>query len=300
MFRVRRLTTAEETVTIFGPRKVELGWIPGALDDVNYFAADETGFFAGELDGKVISCISVVKYSDAYAYLGQYIVDKAYRGKGYGLETWKFSLSSLPDGCNCGLDAVVEMVPIYERSGFKPAWNTHRITISINLALLHSLTCPESITIKPLTHVPFHQILKYDTSVHVYERKLFLEKWISAKNCLGFAAVNPQGNVVGYAVVRTIMKKEDGWRIGPLFADNSQIARGLYCAMIEGVAAQHSTASITMDVPCGDGCNPDAIDILLTELSGFVTDRYVRMYTMGPPPNYPLQKMYVVTSVELG
>ena len=69
---MRRIKTAEETVTIFGPRKVELGWMPGALDDVNFFAADETGFFAGELDGKVISCISVVKYSDVYAYTWLY------------------------------------------------------------------------------------------------------------------------------------------------------------------------------------------------------------------------------------
>ena len=299
MFLVRQIRSAGEAANIFGPRKVELGWMPGALDDVNYFTADETGFFAGELDGKVISCISVVKYSDAYAYIGQYIVDKAYRGKGYGLETWKFSVSSLPDGCNCGIDASNEMVPLYERCGFKTEWNVQRMIFQASQASQKSFCCPEGVKVKPATQVPFCEILKYDTSVHVCERKSFLEKWISAPNCLSFAAVSPQGDVVGYAVVRTTLRKEDGWRIGPFFADNSQIARSLYRTMIEGVAAQDPAASIAVDVPCGDSCNPDAIGITV-ELSGQPQEKFIRMYMKGTPTTLSLKRIFGVTSIEMG
>ena len=71
-FRVRQIGTADEAATIFTRRKIEVGWRPGALDQESYFAVDETGFFAGELDGKVVSCISVVKYSTEYAFIGQW------------------------------------------------------------------------------------------------------------------------------------------------------------------------------------------------------------------------------------
>ena len=82
-FKVRGIGSAEEIAAVFAQREVELGWKPGTLDHLSAFAADESEFFAGELDGKVISCLSVVKYSDEYAFVGQYIVDKPYRGQGY-------------------------------------------------------------------------------------------------------------------------------------------------------------------------------------------------------------------------
>ena len=82
-FKVRQICSAEEVAAVFFPKAVKVGWKPGALDHVSFFQADESGFYAGELDGKVISCISVVKYSKDYAFVGKYIVDKAYRGKGY-------------------------------------------------------------------------------------------------------------------------------------------------------------------------------------------------------------------------
>ena len=60
-FKLRQICSAEEVAAVFLPRTVELGGKPGALDHVSFFPSDESGFYAGELDGKVISCISVVK-----------------------------------------------------------------------------------------------------------------------------------------------------------------------------------------------------------------------------------------------
>ena len=135
-FKVRQICSAEELAAVFTPRAVELAWKPGALDHVSFFTTDETGFYAGELDGKLISCLSVVKYSKDYAFLGQYIVDKPYRGKGYGLATWKYSFRSLPEGCNCALDAIDQLVPMYRRSGFKPELKIQRTTFKISEDLL--------------------------------------------------------------------------------------------------------------------------------------------------------------------
>ena len=88
-FKVRQICSAEEIAAVFIPRTVELGWKPGALDHVSFFSTDGSGFFAGEIVGKVINSLSVVKnYAEDYAFIGQYIVDN-------GLATWIFSFSSV-------------------------------------------------------------------------------------------------------------------------------------------------------------------------------------------------------------
>ena len=88
----------------------------------------------------------------------------------------------------------------------------------------------------------------------------------------------------GYAVVSTAFKQEDAWRIGPIFADDSKIARNLYRVMIE-----KSLRHETVDVPHGSGCNPEALDIAMVELSGETEVKLGRLYTKGVPPKIPLQ-----------
>ena len=243
----------------------------------------------------VISCLSVVKYCKEYAFVSRYVVDKPYRGKGYGLATWKFAFSFLDDDCNCALDAVEEAAQIYERSGFKPAWRLQSTTIKVSQSPFGS-TSKYGVAVIPETQVLFDELLKYDTSVHVYARPSFLEKWISAPNCLSYAAVSQEGCVTGYAVVRTAGRKEDGWIAGPIFADNSQIATSLYQAVIEGVAAQDPTACIAVYIPYGDGCNPECLSVA-AEFSWESETEYVRMYTKGVPPCLPLHKVFGITSV---
>ena len=101
----------------------------------------------------------------------------------------------------------------------------------------------------------------------------------------------------GYAVVRTAFKKEDGWRIGPVFANDSKIARNLYGAMIEKVAAQDRTPSITVNIPYGSCCDQETLGIAV-ELSGSIELMITRMYTKGVPLEMPLKKKFGVTTVE--
>ena len=55
----------------------------------------------------------MVKYSHDYAFGRYFIVDEPYWGSGYGLQTYKAAVATLPEGCNLALDSVEEREPIY-------------------------------------------------------------------------------------------------------------------------------------------------------------------------------------------
>ena len=130
-FRVRRLMTPEEIRLLISEKRDIQGFRPGALDHVCFFATDEAGFFVGELEEEPISCVSVVRHTDKEAFVGQYLVYKPYRGTGYGLKMWKraLSMASLPPNCNIGLDSLINIEHMYEKSGFRRAWFVQRVDI---------------------------------------------------------------------------------------------------------------------------------------------------------------------------
>ena len=136
-FVVRRLQSPEEVRQNIIERAAANDWRPGALDHVSFFAADETGFFVGELNGEPISCVSVVKYTENFAFLGHYIVDEPYRGCGYGLLTVKAAMASISHGCNTARDTTEEM---YKRIGFQPTWYVQCIDLVASKATFDSLS----------------------------------------------------------------------------------------------------------------------------------------------------------------
>ena len=146
------------------------GWRPGALDHEAFFAADETGFFAGELDGKPISCMSVVKHTKSFAFIGNYIVDKPFRGCGYGLKMWKVAMSSINDDYNFAGDAVIEKVPIYGRIGLTPDWceQCFYLVASQAASAFNVSQLSQQIQLQPVSKIIFPALLKYDTAVHAF------------------------------------------------------------------------------------------------------------------------------------
>ena len=272
-FVVRRLKSPEEVRKNIIQRAAANDWRPGALDHVSFFAADETGFFVGELNGEPISCMSVLKHAENFAFLGHYVVDEPYRGRGYGVLTWKAALASINESYNTAGDSTEEIFDVYKkRIGFQPTWYVQCIDLVASKAAfaLSGTELSPAVTIQPATKVNFNDLLEYDTHVHVFPRQAFLEKWISAPNCHASVAIRNDGKIVGYTVVRTTLKRGDGWRIGPLFADNTEIARSLYREACGKVAAEDPQGLITADVPYGDIINPDTLKVV-EEMSAILT-----------------------------
>ena len=234
--------------------------------------------------------MSAVKYSNEYAFVAYYMVDEPYRGGGYGLAMTKTVLGSLPKGCNFGANTLEENATKYvDFLGLKSYWSIHRMAFLAHQATLSlsDMSHPTGITIKPACELPFHNMLDYDTSVHVYACLTFLKKWISAPNCFSYAAINNNGTVVGYTVVRTTLRQKDGWIIGPLFADNSQIARCVYQAVFDKVSKEDP---LGIDVPNGNALH------VAKELPSKEIRRFVRLYNKGVPPKFPLWKVFGSTS----
>ena len=101
------------------------GWNPGLGDADAFHAADPEGFLMGRLGDRPVACISVVRYGAAFGFLGLYIVQPEYRGRGHGWRIWQEGMSRL-GGRNVGLDGVKAQQDNYRKSGFVYAYGNVR------------------------------------------------------------------------------------------------------------------------------------------------------------------------------
>ena len=101
------------------------GWNPGLGDATPFHVSDPNGFLVGLLDDEPAAAISVVRYGDAFGFLGLYITAPHHRGQGYGLQLWQAGLAHLGQRI-VGLDGVVAQQANYRRSGFAYAWPNFR------------------------------------------------------------------------------------------------------------------------------------------------------------------------------
>ncbi len=96
------------------------------------------------------------------------------------------------------------------------------------------------------------------------------------------------GHIVGYGVIR---QSYTGLRIGPLNADDEQIAEQLLLALL----AFGTEARVFLDVP---DANPEAIK--LAQRYGMKpVSEVARMYNKEIP-NLPINRVFAVTSLEVG
>jgi hypothetical protein len=253
------------------------GWNPGLHDAEAFFAADESGFYVGEADGRIISTLSGVRYPGEFAFLGFYIVRPEYRGQGHGLRLWNAVMERL-SGCVIGLDGVIAQQENYRKSGFELV---HR-----NIRYAGSLP-GEARGLTPLDEVPWDKLGEFDRRHFPDNREAFLKAWLSMPESSGLASISADGSIEGYGVIR---RCRDGWKIGPLFAESPEIASRL----LLGLAAA-GDGTIYLDVP-----EPNRAAVSLAESCGmrpmFETARMYR----GGDPGLPLNRIFGITTFELG
>ena len=186
------------------------------------------------------------------------------------------------------------MMPVYSRLGIQSAWSQQCFDFVATSKVCSKANRVNGIDVNPPSTLLFPELLKNDTEVHVYPRPIFLEKWVFAPNCHCSVAVDSNGSVVGYGVVRITLGNVNGWRITPLFADSSDIARTIYQDLCAKVAAEDQEAAMTVDVSYGKDFSPESLK-LAYELQAIPTFTMFRFYSKGIPPGMPLNKVFVIT-----
>lgn len=261
------------------------GWNPGHHDADVFWATDPHGFVCAERDGEVIATGSTVAYGDAFGFMGFFIVRPDLRGQGIGRDFWTWRRDRLrarlkPDA-PIAMDGVFDMQPFYARGGFQ---FTHR---NLRMAGTGRRAAQLDPALVDLSVLPFDDVATFDRQYFGFARNAFLQAWIQPAGgaALGFVTHH---NLRGIGVVRPC---QEGFKIGPLFADSPDVAEALFAALSEHAAGQ----PIFLDTPEN---NPAALALAqrhgLTEVFGCARMVY------GTAPDLPWSRIYGVTTFELG
>ncbi|MGD9817133.1 MAG: GNAT family N-acetyltransferase [Desulfomonilaceae bacterium] len=257
------------------------GWNPGIYDSECFYAQDPDGFFIGLLDDRPVAMVSAVAYGRTYGFMGFYIVEQDYRDTGYGLQMWEAGLDYLGNRC-IGLDSVRPDLVSQKRPEFKPAYTNFRFK------WLKDREFDIEHKVIPLSDISWATLMPYDYEVFTFERENFLRSWISVPGTLSFGVIR-NDKLLGYGVIRQC---REGFKVGPLFADDNAAARSLFNALTKDL---DSGTAVFLDTPL---VNTSALD--LTHDYGMVeVFRTTRMYR-GKQPLLPLHKWFGVTTFELG
>ena len=295
-FKIRLIKTEEEFDSVIIQAMAKEGWRPGLKDAECYLACDPTGAFVGELNGKPIGCISMMKYGDSFAFGGSYIVSKEFRGKPHSRKIYDTAIGSVRPSRSIGISALLKLEKLYKRRGFCSHFYGARFVFHLPTALtLLSETSERSpLNIQRLEHVNLQQLFKYDTEVFGFERHAFLSKWLGVTGSHALVAIDNEGSIVGYTVARPMFFKDEGYKIGPLFADSEPIAEKLLKALFEELLQQGDPAVVvSLDTPTQKATE------LGERLQGKRSMELVYM-VMGDCPDACFDKWFGYTSIEIG
>lgn len=279
-FAIRRMSLADLGTAL--DWAAAEGWNPGIDDARCFLAADPHGFFMGTWDGEPIGCISAVAYDNAFGFIGLYIVQQEWRGKGFGMRLWNEGMAYLGER-NVGLDGVIAQQANYRKSGFVLAYRNVRYR-GVAADCVEPLA---DMTVVNASSVPFDRLLAYDTRCFISVREAFLRAWLTQEHARAFAALDGD-EVRGYGVIRRCLS---GYKIGPLFADDLRIARALYQRLVSSIKGE----TVFLDVP---ESNASAVALAIEHDMTSVFET-ARMYTRAPLAA-PLDHVFGVTTFELG
>lgn len=257
------------------------GWNPGLYDIDAFYAADPEGFLIGKLENEPIGTISAIKYEEDFGFVGFYIVKPEFRGQGYGYKLWQAAMQRL-QGRNVGLDGVVEQQPNYRKSGFQLAYR------NIRQQGLTGGSIPYDSGLVELQNLNFSDIEAYDRVFFPAQRHNFLKKWLQQPQSKSYAYIK-RNKLAGYGMIRSCC---EGFKIGPLFAENKHIAELIFLALR---ASMKPGQPLFWDTP---EVNKAALQ-LAEKYKMKVSFETARMYT-GQFPKIPTDKIFGITTFELG
>jgi GNAT superfamily N-acetyltransferase len=262
----------------------EEGWNPGLGDADAFWAADPEGFLGVESDGELIASGASVSYGGRLGFMGLFIVRPDLRGAGLGRRLWYHRrdtlLERLNDRAAIGLDGVLEMERFYADGGFRTSHHSVRMR-----CLGRDL--PDEAELVTLAELPFDEVAAFDRDHFGAPRETFLRRWIDPEGGLGIAAREDE-RLVGLGIARPC---REGFKIGPLFAEDEAVADRVFRSLNRIAIGK----PLFLDVP---EHNTAAME-LARRFEMDEVFRCARMY-LGRPPKIPWERIFGVTTLELG
>ncbi len=260
------------------------GWNPGPYDAEVYWNTDPEGFYGYYYDNELIGGGSIVSYNAEFGFMGFFIVKPEYRSAGIGKQLWyqrrDTLLNRLHKDAAIGMDGVLAMQPFYEKGGFKIAFRDERYE-----KIGEAFDIDKKIS--EIEDSDIDSVLAYDKQCFGFARPQFLKPWLKLPETKTFKYVEG-GSLKGFAVVR---KANTGYKVCPLFADNSNIAEELYKACLNSVIGK----PLYLDIPV---INEAAVNLIKKYNATYVFE-CARMY-YGNPPVVDINKVFGITTFELG
>jgi GNAT superfamily N-acetyltransferase len=256
------------------------GWNPGLRDAEAFAAQDPEGFLGLKVKGELAATISLVGYGPAFAFLGFYICRPEFRGRGLGLALWNAALQRKPVR-STGLDGVKAQQPAYRKSGFVLAHENIR-----HGGLKPAGYAQGDPALTALSAADAATISRFEQQHRLFPgpRARFLADWLRQDAM----ALKRDGEIVGYGVAREC---HDGWKVGPLFAEDVTAAE----VLLRGLLTRVPDGMVFLDTP---GTNQPAIDLAVS-LGLRPMFETARMYR-GPAPEIDTAKVFGITTFELG
>jgi hypothetical protein len=174
----------------------------------------------------------------------------------------------------------VDMQPFYAKGGFVMAFRDERYE-RMGEAMDYSDK------ISPINEEDTDAVLAYDAHCFGLARPQFMKPWLRMPGNKMFKYME-DGKLKGFAILR---KAQQGYKVCPLFADNSKIAEDLYRACLNAVAG----GPVYIDIPV---TNTEAVSLVKKYMATYVFE-CARMY-YGKPPVVDMNKVFGITSFELG
>ena len=95
--------------------------------------------------------------------------------------------------------------------------------------------------------MPFDDLYAYDNKNFICpdnrERREFLRKWIAIPDGAAFVALNKSGQIVGLGCRRACIQEKVHY-IGPLYADNLEVANGLMQQLLDNIVGDEADINI--------------------------------------------------------
>ena len=261
------------------------GWNPGLADAAAFHAADPDGFLVSEdADGTPVACLAAVRQGDGLGFAGFYIVAPERRGQGHGIAIWRAGMARLA-GRTIGLDGVVDQQDAYRRSGFALAWRNRR----------HGADAPRRSTsrrappsVVDAAALPLDVVTAYDARMTGAPRPAFLRAWLTLPGHVALAAVR-DGRAGGPGRGPPVPRR--GPRSGRCSPTTRPPPARSSPRSPPGPAPARSSSTSPARTRTRRRSRAEAGMAPVFETA--------RMYA-GPPPAIPLDRVYGVTSFELG